>query len=310
MKITVLGPGALGCLLAACLWEAGEEVFLADYRPERAAQLREKGIHLETPGGGARTVPVPAGLAEEAAPGDLAVMAVKAHQTPAAAANLPRLLSPGGLALTLQNGLGNLEAMAQVLGPERLLAGVTFLGVTRRAEGRIFYAGPGPIYLGAPPGSRVPADAVAEVAAVLRRAGFNCRVAQDIQARLWEKLLVNAAINPLTALLRVPNGELPDLPRAWELAVAAAREVQAVARAQGVALAGDPELLVARVCQATAANRSSMLQDVLAGRPTEIDALNGQVAARGAALGVPTPVNHLLTRLVSDLTRLAAPRVS
>jgi len=151
---------------------------------------------------------------------------------------------------------------------------------------------------------------VEKLAAVFDRAGFDCRATDDIQAVLWEKLMVNVAINPLTALLRVPNGALPQLSAAWELAVAAAREAQMVARASGVTVPGDPEARVQQVCQATAANRSSMLQDVLAGRPTEIDALNGQVAARGAALGVPVPVNYLLTCLIHDLSQSAAQRVS
>jgi 2-dehydropantoate 2-reductase len=102
---------------------------------------------------------------------------------------------------------------------------------------------------------------------------------------------------------------LPELPGAWELAVAAAREARAVAQAAGVAVSGDPEELVRRVCIATAANRSSMLQDVLAGRPTEIEALNAQVASRGAALGVPTPVNRVLTQLLRALGQSYPQRV-
>jgi 2-dehydropantoate 2-reductase len=113
--------------------------------------------------------------------------------------------------------------------------------------------------------------------------------------------VVNVAINPLTALLRVPNGTLPDLPAAWELALAAAREAQAVAQAVGVALAADPLARLRQVCTDTAANRSYMLQDVLAGRPTEIEALNAQVAARWAALGVPTPSKPLPDPAASGL---------
>jgi 2-dehydropantoate 2-reductase len=99
-------------------------------------------------------------------------------------------------------------------------------------------------------------------------------------------------------LLRVPNGALLQLPPAWEVAVAAAAEAQAVAQAAGLTLSGDPAARLAQVCTATAANRSSMLQDILAGKQTEIEALNAQVATRGRALGVPTPVNDLLTRLL------------
>jgi 2-dehydropantoate 2-reductase len=126
---------------------------------------------------------------------------------------------------------------------------------------------------------------------------------------LWEKLVINVGINPLTALLRVPNGALLELPQALEVAVAAAHEAQAVARAAGLNLSGDPEARLSQVCSATAANRSSMLQDILAGRPTEIAALNAQVASRGRALGLATPVNDLLTRLMRAVEQSAPFRV-
>jgi 2-dehydropantoate 2-reductase len=125
------------------------------------------------------------------------------------------------------------------------------------------------------------------VAALFRRAGLPCEVRGDIEAVLWEKLLVNVGINPLTALLRVKNGDLPNLAPAWTMAVAAAAEALAVARAEGVNLAVDPEVRLQQVCVATAANRSSMLQDALAGRRTEIEALNAQVAAGGPATAFP-----------------------
>ena len=301
MKIAIIGPGALGCLLAALLVEAGEDARLVDYRPDRVAQLSRRGLRLHTPAGGDRQLAVPIGLPQEVGPADVAIVAVKAHQTGAAARDLPRLLARGGLALTLQNGLGNLEIIAAQVGPERLLAGVALLGVTRLAEGDIVLAGQGTLIIGVPAGSRVsPAD-LARVVGALRRAGLECREAADLEAALWEKLLINVGINPLTALLRVPNGALLELPAAWALAVAAATEALAVARAAGLDLDVDPEARLRQVCTATAANRSSMLQDILAGRPTEIEALNGQVAARGRALGVATPVNELLTRLLRAL---------
>jgi len=298
MKIAIIGPGALGCLLAGLLWEAGEKVRLVDYRPERAARLRRDGLRLHTPAGGERNLAVPIGLPPEGGPADLTIVAVKAHQTKAAVQDLPRLMAEGGMALTLQNGLGNLEVMAEAAGPERLLAGVALLGVTRKGEGQVVLAGEGPVIIGLPHGSQVSAAERGRVAAALRRAGLDCREQPDIEAVLWEKLLVNVGINPLTALLRVANGALPELPEAWGLAVAAAREALAVARAEGLMLAVDPEERLRQVCAATAANRSSMLQDVLAGRATEIEALNGQVAVRGAARGVATPVNEVLTRLL------------
>jgi 2-dehydropantoate 2-reductase len=310
MKLAVLGPGGLGCLLAALFREAGADVSLVDYRPERVARLRLRGIQVRTLEAGPRTVPVPIGLAPEVGPCDVTIVAVKAYQTESAARALPELMSRGGLALTLQNGLGNLESLARMAGPQRLLAGVGLLGVTARDEGRIIYAGRGVIYIGVPAGSRVSGAEVAAVADLFRGAGLECQPREDIEAVLWEKLVINVGINPLTALLRVPNGALLQVPGAWDLAVAAAREAQAVARAAGLSLTGEPSARLRQVCSDTAANRSSMLQDILAGRPTEIEALNGQVAARGRALGLATPVNDLLTQLVRAASQSAPFRVS
>jgi 2-dehydropantoate 2-reductase len=301
MKVAVIGPGALGCLLAAKFTLAGEEVWLVDYRPERAEFLTRQGISLQVPPGIEEVVKVPAGLSGEVGPVNLAILTVKAHQTAAAALGLPLLLGEGGLGLTLQNGLGNLEEMAQVLGPERLLGGASILGVTKLGEGEVLLAGLGPTYVGPPPGSLVSPAEVEKVAALFRRAGLPCEVRGDIEAVLWEKLLVNVGINPLTALLQVKNGDLLHIPPAWDLAVAAASETLAVARVAAIHLSVDPETRLREVCSATAANRSSMLQDVTAGRRTEIEALNAQVAARGTTHGVPTPVNHLLTQLIRAL---------
>jgi len=297
----VLGPGALGGLLAALFFEAGEEVCLVDYRPERVEALQREGLLLQDLDGHRRRLAIPVVLPEHLGPCPLTLVTVKAHQTRAAARSLPLLLSGGGLALTLQNGLGNLETLAAAAGPERLLAGVIFAGATRPRHGQVIYAGIGDTYIGAPPGSRVTPGEMASVAARFRRAGLKCQVREDIEVMLWEKLLVNVGINPLTAILRVRNGDLLKVPDAWELAVAAAREAQAVAQSYGVAVGQGVEERLRSVCTATAGNRSSMLQDILAGRTTEIEALNAQVVSRGAAHGVPTPVNHFLTRLLRAL---------
>jgi len=301
VKVAIIGPGALGCLLAAKFHMAGAEVWLVDYRPERAELLERQGILLKLPDGTEETVRIPVGEAGQVGSAELAILTVKAHQTKAAVPSLSPLVGSGGLALTLQNGLGNLEEMAQVLGPERLLGGASILGATKLGEGQVFLAGLGPTYIGLPPGSLVPLAEVDAVAAPLRQAGLPCEVRGNIEAVLWEKLLVNVGINPLTAILRIKNGELPNLPSAWELAVAAATEAHAVARASGISLGVDPATRLKEVCTATAANRSSMLQDILAGRRTEIEALNAQVATRGAGHGLPTQVNHILTQLIRAL---------
>jgi 2-dehydropantoate 2-reductase len=232
---------------------------------------------------------------------DLVILTVKAHQTAAAVAALPTLLGASGLALTLQNGLGNLEEMGRVAGWARLLGGSSILGVTKLGEGEVFLAGLGVTYVGPTSGSQVSPGEAEAVADLFRRAGLPCEVRLDMDTALWEKLLANVGINPLTALLGVKNGALLDLPPAWDLAVAAAAEAKAVARAEGVNLTVDPAARLKEVCTATAQNRSSMLQDVTAGRSTEIEALNAQVAARGEKHGIAAPVNHCLTQLIRAL---------
>ncbi|MGQ9920848.1 MAG: ketopantoate reductase family protein [Desulfobacca sp.] len=302
MKIAIIGPGAMGLFFAARLQQAGQEVWLLDHRPERAARLGRNGLILEELDGTSHCLPLKiTSDPGKIGPVALTLLLVKAHQTQRAAQALPPLLAGGGIALTLQNGIGNLEYMAQVVGPARLLAGVTMLGVTKVAEGRIRHAGQGPVILGIPPVSRVTVPELAAVVQLCQQAGFDCRAERDIVAVLWQKLLINVGINPVTALTRLPNGRLPEIPWAWEVVTAAVQEAQKVGLAAGVPLPPDPEARVEQVCQATAANRSSMLQDILNRRPTEIDALNGQIVAHGRRLGLATPVNALLTNLIKAL---------
>lgn len=308
MKIAIIGPGALGCLLVVWLQKVATEIWLVDYRPDRAAYLQAQGIRLITLDDQEQHLPVNCTCeAQDIGPCDLTIMSVKAHQTRTAAQSLPPLMAGGGLALTLQNGIGNLEQMAAVVGPERLLAGVIMHGVTLLDWGQARHAGPGTTILGIPPGSQVRAEQLADWVSRFVAAGFDCQSAADIVAVIWDKLLVNVGINPLTALTRLPNGGLLEVPEAWQVTSAAVQEARAVAQAMGIAVSPDPLTRVRQVCRATARNRSSMLQDVLAQRPTEIEALNGQIVALGQKLGVPTPVNTTITHLIRALERYYLP---
>ncbi len=302
MKIAIIGPGAMGLFFAARLQLASQDVWLLDHRPERAARLGRDGLILEELDGTTQHLPLKV-VVDPAliGPADLTLLLVKAHQTQSAVQALPHLLAGDGVALTLQNGIGNLESMAQVAGPERLLAGVTMLGVTKVAEGHIRHAGQGPVILGIPPHSRITSQELADLVHIFSRVGLDCRSAPDIVMVLWQKLLINVGINPVTALTRLPNGRLPEIPGAWEVVSAAVQEAQTVGLAAGLPLPPDPVARVRQVCQATAANRSSMLQDILNHRPTEIEALNGQIVVQGRRLGLATPVNTLLTNLIKAL---------
>ena len=207
-----------------------------------------------------------------------------------------RCLAPDGLALTLQNGLGNAETLRQALGAERVALGVTTSGATLLGPGRVRPAGDGPVTI-------QQHSAVGPLSEILGAdAGFTVEFVQDAQALLWGKLLINAAINPLTALLGVPNGVLLQRPSALRLMAEAAGEAQAVAAALGVALPySDPLETIRAVAQRTAENRSSMLQDVQRRAPTEIDAINGAIVRLGEQTGIPTPVNQALWLLVRAL---------
>jgi 2-dehydropantoate 2-reductase len=282
MRITILGTGAMACLLGARLARVAEVGLVGTWEAGVEAIQRE-GLRVE----GAGCVRVGAARADEATPpAELVVVAVKAWQTPYAAAQLPRRMAGEGVALTLQNGLGNLEQ----LGPRACL-GVTTMGATLLGPGHVRPGGEGPTHVAGP----------AWIAELWQRAGLEAHtVGRDrVASLLWGKLGVNCGINALTALLRVPNGELLERPDAAALMAAAAEECAAVARAQSIPLPYASAAEQARwVAAHTAQNRSSMFQDILRGAPTEVDAINGAVAQAGERLGVPTPINTTLWRLV------------
>jgi 2-dehydropantoate 2-reductase len=292
MRIGILGAGALGSLLA---------YNLSSRTPDGVWLLARSPMPPAVTVDGVGTVPVHV-VHAPAEPVDVLLVVVKAYATADALAWAAGAVGPHTVALTLQNGLGNAEALAAVLGPGRVLAGTTAQGATLLEPGRIAHGGTGPTNIApwtpfGPAAERLPA-----IAEALRAAGFPTAIHPDPRPLLWSKLAINCGINALTAILRVPNGELLEREGARRLMAAAAAETGAVAAACGVVLPGDPVARVMQVAQATAANRSSMLQDVERGRRTEVDAINGAVAERGLRLGVPTPVNQTLTELVLALS--------
>lgn len=305
MKITVIGPGAIGCLLAAYLARAGEEVCLLDYRPERAALLEEKGINLESEKGGFHTSIKATANPAEIRSAKMFLVCVKAGDTEAAASRLKGIISAESCFLTLQNGLGNVEKLGELFGEERVFAGVTTHGATLLGVGHVRHAGHGKIWLGpmaeTAPGGVVVQDS-RELPAALNRAGLQALEVTDIQTVIWRKLLANVGINALTAILRVPNGELLNLPESRKLMARAVAEAVEMARLNGVHLHAPEEIeKVKDVCRSTATNISSMLQDVRRQRKTEINYINGAVVHMAARHGVAAPVNEVLTALVRSL---------
>lgn len=286
----------MACLFASRLAEHGGKVTMLGSWPEGLAALQQYGIRRVESDGSERTFPVRATANPDDCAGiRFALVLVKSWQTERAAAQLARCLSADGLALTLQNGLGNRETLARALGPERVALGVTTTGATLLGPGRVRPGGEGITSLGEHP--RLP-----PLAEQLRQCGFALQTVANTDALLWGKLAVNAAINPLTAILRVPNGELLNRPAARQLMASLAQETAAVAAAQGIELPfADVAAVAENVARRTAANRSSMLQDIERGAPTEIDAICGAIAQCGEQLGVPTPVNRTLWLLIGAL---------
>jgi 2-dehydropantoate 2-reductase len=295
-SLLVVGTGAMACLFAARLAAAGIPVILLGTWQEGLQALQAHGVRVVEDGDLERAYPVSAtGDPKDCAGSTHALVLVKSWQTERAAKQLARCLSPDGLALTLQNGLGNRETLAQFLGASRVALGVTTSGATLLGPGRVRPGGQGGIVLGDHP-------RLDSLASLLARAGFSLETVPQADDLLWSKLVVNAAINPLTALLRVPNGELLLRPSARTLMAAAALEVAAVASALGLRLIdADPVAAAEAVARRTAVNHSSMLQDVVRGAPTEIDAICGAVVSTGERCGIHTPVNRTLWLLVKAL---------
>ncbi|HBP23508.1 MAG TPA: 2-dehydropantoate 2-reductase [Planctomycetes bacterium] len=310
MSVCVIGPGAMGCLLAASLARSlgPGQVTLIDHDPARAERLGERGLRVHGQEGLLEARPaVSCALPEEA---EVAFLCVKASAS-AAAAGWLAAGSPDATVAVLQNGCERPAAIAELLGaPARVVGVLTTEGATRLGEGEVRHAGRGRTLVGAlEPASEARARRVVEL---LSAAGWASELAEDLRRASWEKLIVNAAINALSGLLDVPNGALLESPAAAGLADAAACEVAALARASGVSGDWDPAAARKswrRVAAATATNLSSTVQDLRRGGTTEVPAINGSVARLARERGIPTPTNDTLARLIQarEETRTSAP---
>ncbi len=292
-SVLIVGTGALACLFASRLSAAGTSVTMLGTWEAGLQALQRRGVRVATGEGVERSHPVQATADPDACAGArIALVLVKSWQTVRAAAQLAQCLAFDGVALTLQNGLGNRETLTDALGEDRVALGVTTTGATLLGPGRVRPGGEGAVSVGTHP-------RLDPLIGILQQAGFTVEQVPQADDLLWSKLVINAAINPLTALLRVPNGELLRRPSARTLMAQLAREASAVARALGRQLTyPDPAATAEEVARRTAANHSSMFQDVQRGAPTEIDAICGAIVSVGEQQGVPTPVNRTLWRLV------------
>jgi 2-dehydropantoate 2-reductase len=296
-SILIAGTGAMACLFAARLSATGIPVTMLGTWKAGLETLQNEGVTIIELDGSQHTYPVMATSdTKQCAGARYALVLVKSWQTWRTGRQLHECLIQEGVALTLQNGIGNREALSQTLGAKRVALGVTTIGAHLLGPGRIKLAGEGVITLGIH-------SRLGPLADMLRSSSFVVENDPDPDVLLWGKLVINAAINPLTALMGVPNGELLKRPTARSLMVALAREAAAVAVALGVRLPyPDPVVATESIARRTANNRSSMLMDVERGAPTEIDAICGAIIRSGEQTSVPTPVNRTIWQLVKALS--------
>lgn len=296
-SILIVGSGAMANMFAARLVAAGVRVTILGTWEDGLQALRTGGVRVQRKDNKIDTFPV--GVVDN--PGDCekvqyALVLVKSWQTARAAKQLSECLLPEGLALTLQNGLNNRQTLSDVLGIQRVALGVTTSGATLIEPGLVRPVGDEVVSLGVHSRLKPLAD-------MLRAAGFMVDTVTDTSALLWGKLVINASINPLTALLRVPNGELLKRSTARNLMGVIARETASVAVARGIRLPyPDPVVAVETIARRTAENYSSMLRDVMRGAPTEVDSINGAIVNAGEITKVPTPVNRTMWQLVKAMS--------
>ena len=293
MKIGIIGAGAIGLTLAAGLASVHDVIVLA----RRAALfelLEREGVELSGDGG-TRHVRVRATVDPRDLAGcEAAIVAVKSYATAAALAPLRGVLPPRALIASVQNGIGNAEAGRTALPDARVVAGSTTQGAIRLGDGRVRPVNRGTTVFGRSDGTPPTSE---DLAAAFAAAGLDAHVVDDVDTLLWRKLIVNAAVNPVGALTGRTNGEVVADHELRPLARALAAEAEQVARAEGID-PGDAWGAVEAAARATAANRNSMLQDLDAGRPTEIDAIGGAIVQRARAHGLAVPLTEAVVRLV------------
>lgn len=298
MQLLVLGAGALGSLIGARLSRTPAAVSLLSTDRSHMQAIRDRGLLIEELDGSLKQYSLPAfdahsGPTEKA---DIVLVTVKSYATSTAVASIKPLCHRSTVFLTLQNGIGNWERIAESAGRDAVLAGSTAQGATLLEPGRIRHGGNGPTYIGEVEGP--PSERVHRIVSLFNDAGLETQPSDRMEDLIWEKLIVNAGINAITALTGIRNGFIAESPEGREVCRAAVEEAVQVARARGRSLRPDMVDRVLEVCRATAVNRSSMGQDVDRRKRTEIQSINGAIVRFAQEAGIVAPVNRTLTQLV------------
>jgi 2-dehydropantoate 2-reductase len=305
MKIVVIGAGALGGLVGAHLTEAGEEVVLVEINQARARLLNETGLFISEGIKGERCVRLRVVTSvADLEPADLVFVSVKSYQTEAAVKDALPIIGPKSYVLSMQNGIGNTEIMAEILGAERVLSGITYHSIQHTGPNRIRYRPGIKAIQIAPKDGRIN-PAVEAVGEVFRNAGLATEVVEQIDDVIWTKLLHNAVVNPVSALTGLTCRELLDDEDLQAFMRGLCMEIIAVMRARGVPIIDeeDPYRPVINSQRALGKNRPSMWQDLVRTNRTEVDAINGAVVVEAERLGLSAPHNRALVQFIHSRER-------
>ncbi len=296
MHIAIMGTGAMACLFGARLAPHADVILIGTWA-QQIETLNRGGLRIHEPDGSVTQHTLRAiSSGMDASPADVAILLTKAPGTARAARDAANALAPDGIVLNLQNGIGHEAVLREYLDLDRVTAGIAFEGAWVPGPGEIVYAGGYGITVGMTSATRDKLDALAPL---LDAGGIPCELVEDVRGAVWGKLAVNAGINAVTALTGFRNAEVMEHREALAVADDAARETQAVAKRMGIELPyPDAAEQMHKVVAGTPENQTSMLQDMLRGVPTEVDVINGAVVDYGKRVGVPTPVNLTLTRLI------------
>ena len=300
MKIVIVGPGAIGCLFAAFLTKSKEEVWLLDKNKENACKLNESGVSFEGVSGTWTTkIRVTTNVAD-IKKADLILICVKSFNTKTAIEEIKPLLLESTKVLTLQNGIGNIEIISEIVGEDRVIAGITNEAATLIDLGKVRHAGRGETIIGTISG-KTPVEMRA-IREVFNKVGFETKMTRDIKGLIWSKLIINVGINALSAITRLPNGLLMDYPGTKRILRDAVTEATRIAKRKRIKLFfDDPLAKVETVCENTSENYSSMLQDILRKKRTEVDFINGVIVRLGQELGIEVPTNKFLLDLINTI---------
>ena len=301
MKIAIVGAGAMGSLFAYLLSRAGYSPWLLDKHRERVDAIKKDGLKVEDMSGSHQVIlPTISTRPEDVGIVDLLIICVKAYDTREAIRGAVPLIGERTLVLTLQNGLNNIRSIAGIAGRERVIGGVTAQGATQLGLGHIRHAGIGETIIGSVQGEKI--KDIDKIKQLLGSSGIKTAITEDLVGTIWGKLIINAAINPLTALTQLRNGEIIEHAELLDVQSKIVEEACAVAKAQGITVHyPDAVAKIKEVCEATASNKSSMLQDIQSGKKTEIDYINGAIVSEGKKHHIPAPYNQIVTRLIKAL---------